>query len=728
MDRSWLGTAEINPGDAVPVGSRGTWTLTYTVGRYGIDDGGAIRIARRGDWEPPQFAHPQGPGYTSVATTGAVRLLASFGGHRHIRPWRAALQVDVRDGSLREGDAVVVTFGDRRGGGPGIRAQTFRETEDVFKVLVDCFGSGRYEEIAASPRLRIVGGPAETLGVVAPSDAVTGQPLPVTVHALDSYGNLAERYEGVLTVSCSDAAASLPAAYRVTRADGGVKRFDDVVLRSPGVHTIRVTDAQGRGAASNPVEVQRQPSELYLFWGDIHGQTRETVGVGTLDEYFTYLRDVAAMDFGGWQGNDFQVTRALWRDVIAATRRYHQPGRFVVFLGYEWSGLTPAGGDHNIYFLHDEGPLHRSSHWLLDDTSDEDTDRYPLSALWDTFRGRRDVLAIAHVGGRHANLDFFDEERIPLIEVHSSHGTFEWFLHEALRRGLRVGFVANSDDHTCRPGLAPPAAALTRLRSTRGGYVGVYASALTRAALWDALRRRRCYATTGERLRLWVDVDGTPMGAEVTARTAPAIHVRVVGTAPLHEVEVKRGVETIYRHPFARPVDVADRWIKIQWSGVRVRSRPKRVDWTGSLTLTAGRFVAHRPFALDDPSHGVRRVTTQRLEWTSTTAGDPDGVLVALDAPDDAEIAFYAKPVAFTFRPRDVGYEPLVVDAGGVDCQVKVSAITRDELPMSLEFRITDPLPVDGVHPYWVRVVQSNGAMAWSSPIYVQHHDDRAPR
>ena len=724
MDRSWLGRAEVEPAAEAVAGNMGTWVLRYTVDRLGVDDGGSIRIARRSvcDSERPQFDDPKASGYTTVATTGDVRLVAGYDERGHIRPWRGALQIDIRDGSLGEGNVVTVTFGDRAGGGPGIGMQTFREAEHVFKVLVDPFGTGRFEEIEGSPSIRIVGGPADELQVAAPSDAVAGRPLSITVRALDTWGNRSDGYRGRVSFASSDPEASLPGEYLFTCEDRGARRIEGIVLNTPGVHTISAADEAGLEAASNPIIVRREEPRLRLFWGDFHGQTKQTVGTGTLDEYFSFARDVAAMDFAGWQGNDFQVTGELWREVKEATRRLHEPGRFVTFLGYEWSGLTPAGGDHNIYFLGDDGELHRSGHWLIEDSSDEETDRYPISELWGAFRGREDVMAVGHVGGRHANLDHFDPELVPLIEVHSHHGTFEWFLEEALRRGLKVGFVANSDDHTCRPGLTYPTGGFC----TRGGYTGVYASELTREALWEALRSRRCYATTGERIILHVEADGHVMGEEYEARAPPAISVRVVGTAPLHEVEVRRGLETVHRHLLSRPRGEGDRLIKVEWSGARVRSRPKKVDWEGGLWIDRGRIASYSEFAFDFPGEGVRRISNQRLAWASTTGGDPDGVILELDAPDGAEITFHSKPVTFTFRPGEIAHDPLVVEAGGVNQRVKVSAISGGELPRALEFNWVDDGPRPGVNPYWVRVVQADGAMAWSSPIYVNYSKDDA--
>ena len=366
MNRSWLGWATIEPDSDVYAGSMVTWTLVYHVGKYGIDDGGSIRVARRSvsDEENPQLSDPGKSGYTTVTTDRDVRLECFFSSRGHIRPFRGALQVDVRDGSLYEGDTVTIVYGDRGRGGPGLRAQTFREQEHMFKVLVDPFGTGRFEEIEESPHVSIIGGPAETLEVAAPSGAGSGTPFDVVVRALDSFGNRSDGYMGTVSFKGLDVEP-----YTFNEEDRGAHRFS-VTLGGDGLQTLKIFGSCGHTAESNPIMILKQESKYKLYWGDMHGQTKQTVGTGTLDEYFQFARDVANMDFGGWQGNDFQITKELWEEVKEKTKKYSEPGRFILFLGYEWSGLTPAGGDHNIYFLGDDGDLHRSDHWLIEDASD----------------------------------------------------------------------------------------------------------------------------------------------------------------------------------------------------------------------------------------------------------------------------------------------------------------------------------------------------------------------
>ena len=42
--------------------------------------------------------------------------------------------------------------------------------------------------------------------------------------------------------------------------------------------------------------VVREAGAPALYWGDAHGQTRSTVGTGTVEEYYLYARDKALVD------------------------------------------------------------------------------------------------------------------------------------------------------------------------------------------------------------------------------------------------------------------------------------------------------------------------------------------------------------------------------------------------------------------------------------------------
>ena len=60
-------------------------------------------------------------------------------------------------------------------------------------------------------------------------------------------------------------------------------------------------------AETNPLRDRRQ-ANWCTYWGDLHGQSEETIGTGSAEEYFSFARDRAFVDACGHQGNDFQIT------------------------------------------------------------------------------------------------------------------------------------------------------------------------------------------------------------------------------------------------------------------------------------------------------------------------------------------------------------------------------------------------------------------------------------
>ena len=719
-----FGLARLTPSAPAIAGSVGTWFLTYRVGTHGIDDGGAFRVALHttSDWSSPQFDDPAAPDYAAVTaeTAHGARLEARFDPDLGVRPWKKIVQLRVRDAALWPGDTITITFGDRQDGSPGTRAQTFAGPM-TFRCLVDAFGTGVYELVPESPILPMIGGPAATLHVLGPSDVTVGEPFGVVVRANDAWGNVAVGYRSTVRLT-------LPAGdtleYQFGATDCGVHWFEGLVVDEPGVHAISASDAeQALESQPHPLRCHAETPRRRLHWGDPHGQTEETVGIGTLDDYFTYARDAAVLDFVGHQGNDFQITAGIWEAIREKVAAYHEPGRFVSFLGYEWSGNTPGGGDHNVHFLHDDGPLHRSSHWQVPDRADEATDRHPVARLYEQFRGREDVLLIPHVGGRHANLiEFFDDELIPLVEICSAWGVFEWLTEDALRRGARIGFAGGSDDHTARPGFASPP---PHHFGIRGGLTAALATACTREAIWEALKARRTYATTGVRILLDVTANGHAVGSAFSTGGPVELAVHVVGTAPLWRVEVLRWPEVIYSHAIPVPRQPNGRYrLRVGWTGARIRARHRLTSWDGRLAVEGGRLLAAQGWGFDHPEDGVTEITSQAVRWRSETAGDWDGVVVEIEGTPATRLRFETAPATFSLPLGDISDGPFVHDAGGIGQHVRIEPDPGPEAPREVRFQVRDTVPParrhpHAGHPYFVRVTQQDGHMAWSSPIYV---------
>ena len=723
-DPRHVGRAWISPEGPVVAGQLGTWTITYEVGAYGYDERARLKIAWRfaSDWGTPQFKDPRARNYTTVrlqtrCPTAVADLAVEARGQ--VRPWFKTLVASVADGSLYPGDRIHITVGDTTDGGEGSRAQTFRERGCEWRVFVDPFGTELYTVLEASPKLDVVGGALHRLVAVAPTTVRPGEAFDALVKAEDLWGNPCERFEGEIALQAMGGPIEgLPRSVRWRLGEVTVARLTG--LRVAGGETRIRASHHDAAAESNLIRVLA-PGETRAFWGDLHGQTRATVGTGTIEEYFAFGRDVALLDMMCHQANDFQVTEDEWQRLQRQIERFHADGRCVIFVGYEWSGMTPGGGDRNVMFRSDAASLHRSSHAEVDDMADAATDCFPVTDLFAQFKGRDDVLLIPHIGGRYADIvGFHDPALEPVVEIYSDWGRFEWLLEDALRAGYRVGVVSNSDGHKGRPGASHPGA------STFGAYGGltcVLAEALTREAIFEAIRARRCYGVSAaQRIHVELAVNGLPMGAE--ARTTGAVRVvgRAAGTGPLERIDVLRGLETLATiTPYTAASFEGSNRYRIAWAGSRVRGRDRLTRWDGSLELSAGRIVAAEPFAMENPEKGITERAERRIAWISNTTGDDDGVDVTLEAPADAVVRLRTPVIDLDVPLADLASGATrVFPAGGVDLRAFMRRLPARDFSRELRFDVTDPAPPAGAcSAYWIRVTQEDGAQAWTSPVYL---------
>ncbi|MEM9736970.1 MAG: DUF3604 domain-containing protein, partial [Pseudomonadota bacterium] len=296
-------------------------TLTYTVGRYGLDDTGAIRLALRwvADCGALQTDQPGEANWITAHASSDVPLEVCVEPYGY-RPWSLAIRVTVLGGYLRPGEEITVVMGDRSGGGPGFRIQTIAEAAWELKVSVDACATGQFAPLAPPLTLAVLPGPPATWHGVLPSQRRPGEAFSLGLRSEDRWGNPTP--SGGITLGLdAPGIAGLPpeitleARAQATRIDG---------LTAPeGIHQIRITGPGGLLATSNPVRIS---DATPAWWGDLHGQSGETVGIGTIEEYMHFARDLAFLDVCGHQGNDFQITNAFWEKINQVTASWTEEG------------------------------------------------------------------------------------------------------------------------------------------------------------------------------------------------------------------------------------------------------------------------------------------------------------------------------------------------------------------------------------------------------------------
>lgn len=87
------------------------------------------------------------------------------------------------------------------------------------------------------------------------SFVTAGQPFNATVRAVDAFGNNAADYAGTVTLTSSDAAATMPAAYPYGPTDVAQHTFTGLVLRTVGTQRVTARDSHGFTVQSGPITV-----------------------------------------------------------------------------------------------------------------------------------------------------------------------------------------------------------------------------------------------------------------------------------------------------------------------------------------------------------------------------------------------------------------------------------------------------------------------------------------
>jgi hypothetical protein len=575
-------------------GERGTWTVRYTAPVTGLARGANAKLVLFGRecWSMFQCDDPNAPeisgaddprlydddgrpyygtdvhscSYIGARTScGHIVKLATRNSMMTREAW-----VALPDG-LPPGEALDIVIGDDTSG--GLLAPAPQTSGTVrFDLYVDTEGQLAFRKLPDSPVLTIHPGPAARLKVCAPSCVQVDTPFAIHIVAFDAVGNPCENYEDTVTVTGADPAsrASLDDVFL-----SGGQCTVAVQLEGPGVHRLAVSSARAGGptGVSNPIKATEETPTDPIWWGDPHGHSQLCDGREAPDYFFRYARDVEHLDFTALTGHDdclldrnfwglpqspyWRTSQDAWAISKYIANHFHNPGRFVSFVAYEWGGsapLSPLGqprfGDRCVYFPGDDGEIF--AEW---------DDRYDApSKLWDAVRARGGLVIPHHPGyareGPLCGMDweYHDDTAEPLVEIYSKHGSSECddtarplvrprsegMIQWALQRGHKVGFVGGSDTHITRPGSDIREEDIAVHPYTQAGLTAVRSAALTRCDLLDALRRRRCYATTGERIWLDFRFNGEPMGSEVTLEPdAPRrLTVEVHGTAALKSVEI----------------------------------------------------------------------------------------------------------------------------------------------------------------------------------------------
>ena len=490
---------------------------------------------------------------------------------------------------------------------------------------------------------------------------------------------------------------------------------------------------------------------LSIFFGDIHNHNALGYGLGSLArsidiarshlDFFAFTghsswHDMVSMEGGRerhWQ-DGFERLITAWPNVQNLIEDANKDASFTAFLGFEWH--SSSFGDQCVIFPDDHQPLCFADH---------------LAELRRFCIDKRAIMIPHHLayptGMRGVNWEEFEEACTPVVEIYSEHGNaeddrgpFPYFNHSmggrttsntaraALDKGLRFGFVASSDNHRGFPGAYGE------------GIMAALCTELSRQAIFEAIKARRTYALTGDRIEVDFTVDGALMGSTIRAGSNIEVAFSVSGRDDLEAVEIIQDGRVVHRAhgiesatqsvSFAAPLQLRLEWGWGPWGDL---SLDRICDWAFNVSVSGGKLLRWFPCLQSGPfdenrRHIIERKDENLLSLCSYTArqgsyrGNPNQALVLeIDAgPDlavtvDMDAPSHSSRVA---RLADFASGSIVYTTGPFPAEnyqwhrlVPKSASATSGC-ISLE--------VQNQRSYvYLRAKQRNGHMAWTSPVFI---------
>jgi len=730
------------------------------VGSEPIAKGGKFLIARHfmtAGAGPYQTSKPKAENYITISSSNPqARFKAGetpwFGMHGGFRSSQPTLAFTLTSGTLESGDTVSVTYGDTSGGSIGMRLPSFSSDRLPLPMYVTHGPNKPWLSLPIQP-IVTEGGPLAGVAGFAPSIVTPGEPFTLTIRGQDAHFNRATSGVEGWRIYRNDE------LWHELKADAALTEWTTQIDK-PGTYFIRIEHAPAKNEGANQgvetgAQTQNTPEGLQIkgevnpvlvtasgqdriYWGDTHGHSGFAEGIGTPERFMQWARDDARLDYVTHSEHDIWLDDAEWAVLQDNVRRYTQDGRFVAFLGYEWTVRNLFGGHHNVLFRTPEGRRRVPAQFFP-----------TLSKLYQGLResaNPEDIVVIPHA---HQSGDYrqSDPELEPLIEIMSQHGNFEWFGRLYLKHGHQVGFTAASDNHLSQPGYSAPQGGSL---SQRGGLGAIMAQTHTVDGIFDGMKQLRAYATTGDRMILEFEVNDAPMGTRATFAETREITGRVIGTAPIDSITVIKNDTIAWQQHYLDETDSkATQTYLLSFASdskpVHPGDNPRGWrGWEGTLKVDGATLVNIDPVDASFPLQRLSRSADDPSEvnFATKTRGDASSVLIELkDIGRNARLSLALDSV------REIGGAPPVFRPPQTNPSARVTFALRDLreqtdrrlqhkqvvdayedtitlMPIridgkrEIEFQFTDTGSVQGDY-YFVRVVQANDAMAWSSPVWV---------
>lgn len=497
---------------------------------------------------------------------------------------------------------------------------------------------------------------------------------------------------------------------------------------------------------------------MKLYWGDIHNHCGITYGFGGLENALEAAR--AQLDFCNVTGHamwpdipertkeiefivdfhneGFKKLRNNWEYARSTIEKANNPGEFVTFQGYEMH--SSKYGDHHVCSPDGDLPLIYGEN---------------PADLIEKLKPYRAIVVPHHIGYtpgyRGINWDYFSQDISPVVEVFSKHGcamsekSMYPYLHtmgprdsrnlvyEGIKRGNMFGFVASTDHHAGYPG------------SFGDGRMAVWASEKTRESIWEAILARRTYAVTGDRIACYFSINGAAMGSKTEDKGKRSLHLDVTACDTVDKIVVYKNSKPwkiVNGEMFKEPSNPTGHFkIRVETGWGRSVEGYK---WDMEASVNDGNIIsaescfrgrsvlAPTPEMREDKninriSNNIIKKTESKIQWECTSFKNPSTLhpqtsAVVLEIEGDTSTALNLNVngcrVSYTIDELIKGNRSMQMGKFNGEAVLVHGAVHEDIYKLSFDWEDKDK--EREIDIYHVEVRQSNGQMAWITPVFVK--------
>jgi hypothetical protein len=272
-----------------------------------------------------------------------------------------------------------------------------------------------------------------------------------------------------------------------------------------------------------PPTPKSTPAPYNIYFGDLHVHTsrihttaafREEFGRGTIRLAHLNAKEVTQHDFIAVTNHARLLEDWMWEVTKEVTDEFTHDGTFVSFPAFEWTASHACGSFCSPYRPHYPHWGHRNVYFRNTDVATNllrctDPSYDTPDELFGALPGPDAAITIPHHTAAAAypfDWSTVNPDYDRLVEIIQRRGSYETdIIHNGWSKGHILGVVGGSDKHIAVPGWPR-------------GVAAILAPALTRDALFDALRNRHTYATTHGDIILHFFGDGEIQGSILSQR------------------------------------------------------------------------------------------------------------------------------------------------------------------------------------------------------------------